>query len=150
MPSLTAFLDTSVILSGLASPSGGSAALFHAAKKKRIKLVTTRLILDEAVANLSNISVHISQLETLFDSSIIHLTQNPPQDTLERFKALTTDPNDVHVIAGAVLSGADVLLSLDKKHITTTRVKKALKPMKVMSPKEFWKWITKHTFTQMP
>lgn len=150
MPSLTAFLDTSVILSGLASPSGGSAALFVATKKKKMKLVTTELVLEEAVTHLSKINIQKSHLEALLNSSIIRLTPNPTQDSIEKFKILTTDPDDIHIIAGAVLSGSDALLSLDKKHITTPRVKKALKPMKVMSPKEFWKWITKHTFTQMP
>lgn len=143
MPSLTAFLDTSVILSGLASPRGGSAALFLAAKKKKIKLVATPVVLEEAVAHLSKLAIQPSKLEALLTSSTIYLTSNPSEGVIEKFKILTTDPDDVHVIAGAVLSGAHVLMSLDKKHITTIRVKKALKPMRVMSPKEFWRWLAR-------
>lgn len=145
MPSLTVFLDTSVILSGLASPSGGSAALFVAGKKKRVKLITTELVLNEAVAHLSKLAIQTSQLEALLDSSTIRVIPNPAQDSMEKFKTVTTDPDDIHVIAGAVLSGSDALLSLDKKHITTPRVKEVLKPMKIMSPKEFWKWLARES-----
>lgn len=138
MPLLTVFLDTSVILSGIGSPAGGSAALFLAAKKKRIILVTTPRVLEEAVEHLSKVSNEPSRLKPLFSTSIITLVPNPSDEILEKFTSLTTDPDDVHVIAGAVRSAADVLLSLDKKHITTHRVKRALKPIRVLSPRQFW------------
>jgi len=140
---LTAFLDTSVILSGLASPSGGSAKLFHAAKRKKIKLITTTLVLEEAAEHVSKLSIQPSQLKALLSASILRITPNPSEITVGKFKTLTTDTDDIHVLAGAALSGAQVLLSLDKKHITTPRVKEALQPMRVMSPKEFWQWVSK-------
>lgn len=143
MPLLTVFLDTSVILSGIGSHTGGSAALFPAAKKKRITLITTPRVLEEAVEHLSKVSIEPSRLETLFSTSIITLVPNPSDEILEKFKSLTTDPDDVHVIAGAVLSASDVLLSLDKKHITTHRVKRALKPIRVVSPRQFWQQLTR-------
>lgn len=143
MPLLTAFLDTSVILSGLHSPSGGSAMLFRVAKKKKVKLITTPLVLEETVEHIAKLSIQPSQLEVLLATSILTIIPNPPEITAAKFKTLTTDPDDVHVLAGAALSGAHVLLSLDKKHITTRRVKFALRPMKVMSPKEFWGWIAR-------
>ncbi|KKU45166.1 MAG: hypothetical protein UX62_C0040G0005 [Microgenomates group bacterium GW2011_GWA2_46_7] len=138
---LTAFLDTSVILSGLHSPSGRSAMLFRAATKKKVKLITTPLVLAEAAEYIAKLSIQPLQLEELFTASILTIIPNPPEITAEKFKTLTTDPDDVHVLAGAALSGATVLLSLDKKHIITPRVKLALRPMKVLSPKEFWRWI---------
>jgi len=141
MALLTIFLDTSVILSGLASPTGGSALLFRAADKKRIKLVTTPKVFEEATDHLSKLSLKSSHLEALMTSSIITLVPNPTEAMMEKFKPLTIDPDDVHVISGGAISGADFLLSLDKKHITTTLVQRALRPMRVLSPKQFWKWM---------
>jgi predicted nucleic acid-binding protein len=46
MPSLTAFLDASVVLSGLASPYGGSGLLFAAARKHKLTLVLSPLIIS--------------------------------------------------------------------------------------------------------
>lgn len=140
---LTAFLDTSVILSGLASPNGGSAMLFRAAKRKKIKLITTPLVLEEAAQHLSKLTIQPRQLESLLTLSILAIIPNPPENIAEKFKTLTSDPDDVHVLAGAALSAAQALLSLDKKHITTARVRSALRPMRVMSPKEFWRWMAK-------
>ena len=44
---------------------------------------------------------------------------------------------DRHILAGADLTEADFLISLDKKHILKPEVEKALSPMVVCSPKEF-------------
>lgn len=59
----------------------------------------------------------------------------------EKFIKVTSDPNDTSILAAALLSGADVLVSLDKKHILTLKVRQSLKPMIIVSPKDFWKWV---------
>lgn len=117
--------------------------LFRAARRKRIKLITTPLVLEEAAQHLSKLTIQPLQLESLLALSILTIIPNPPENIAEKFKTLTTDPDDVHVLAGAALSAAQALLSLDKKHITTARVRRALRPMRVMSPKEFWRWMAK-------
>lgn len=143
MPLLTIFLDTSVILSGLASPIGGSRKLFEAAKRHKIKLLTTSLVLQEAVNHLQKLDIEPHQLETLFSTKTIHLVANPPEKMIEKFRAASPDPDDAHVLAGAGLSGANVLVSLDKKHLLTAGVRRVLKPMLVKSPRDFWKWSRK-------
>lgn len=148
MQFLTAFLDTSVILSGLASPTGGSSALFQASKHKQILLLTTPYVLEEAVSHLDKLSLEPSSLKALMESSIITLVSNPTEQMMKKCTPLTADPDDIHVIAGAVASGADVLFSLDKKHIVTQKVRRSLKPMRVFTPKQFWRWVrrnAKHT-----
>lgn len=137
---LTIFLDTSVILSGLASPTGGSRKLFEAARHHKLKLLTTPLILQEAANHLQKLNIESQQLETLLSAKIIHLVANPPEKTIENFQSASPDPDDAHVLAGAGLSGANLLVSLDKKHLLTAGVRKTLKPMLVKSPKGFWRW----------
>ena len=138
MASLIVFLDASVILAGLASPHGGSSLLFKAAKKKKITLITTPLVINEVNRHLIKLKVKPSLLKTLLDRRIVNLVADPPETLIKRCRRLTADPDDAHVLAGAVITSARFLLSLDKKHLVTSRTNKYLRPMRVLTPKQFW------------
>jgi len=47
------------------------------------------------------------------------------------------DEKDVHVLAAAVRSGADWLLTLDRKHFMTTKVKRARLKVLIATPGDF-------------
>ena len=138
MALLIVFLDASVILAGLASPQGGSSLLFTAAKKKKIKLITTPLVINEVNRHLTKLRLKPKQLEELLDHQIVQLVSDPPEALITRCRRLTPDQDDAHVLAGAVLSSAQFLLSLDKKHLVNSRVNQYLKPLQVLTPKQFW------------
>lgn len=144
-PPLTVFLDTSVVLSGLASPTGGSRKLFEAALVKKLNLLVTYLVVEEASRNLEKLDLESSALQKLFEEGILKLKPNPPEELIRKFDTLTKDPDDAHVLSGAVLSGAQALVSLDKKGIVTSTIKKALRPMLVATPKEFWAYLNRKT-----
>ncbi len=137
MTSLTVFLDASVILSGLASPTGGSRKILEAGASQKLRLVTSEPVIKETVRHLSKLSVAPYNLEAAVTSQTIKIHPSPPQSLISKFAPATSDPNDAHVIASAAISGADALISLDQKHLLTPKVKSALKPIKVFSPKQF-------------
>ncbi|MBI2620774.1 putative toxin-antitoxin system toxin component, PIN family [candidate division WWE3 bacterium] len=143
MPLLTVFLDASVILSGLASPTGGSGKVLEAAKQQKLKLLTTPLVVEEVTRHLDKLKITPDKLHHLLSSKTVRLLTNPNEETIEKFSRFCWDTDDAHVLAGAAISGADVLLSLDKKHILTTSIIKILRPMAVKSPKSFWKGLQK-------
>lgn len=143
MPSLTIFLDSSVILSGLASPTGGSGKVLQAAKQQKLKVLTTPLVVEEVTRHLDKLNIVPDKLHRLLSSKTVRLLANPNDGTIEKFRHVCHDPNDAHVLAGAAISGADILLSLDKKHILAPSVQKALHPMSVKSPKDFWRGLQK-------
>lgn len=138
MPSLTVFLDASVILAGLASPQGGSGFLLQAAKQKKITLIATPLIINEVNRHLPKLKLQSKQLKALLNRQVIRLIKDPDEAVISRCRRLTADPDDAHVLAGTILANVNFLLSLDKKHILTKRVKKHLSPIRVLSPKQFW------------
>jgi len=138
MPSLTVFLDASVILAGMASPQGGSGFLLQAAKQKKITLIATPLIINEVNRHLAKLKLQSKQLKTLLNRQVIRLIKDPEEIVISRCRRLTADPDDAHVLAGAIVANVNFLLSLDKKHILTKRVKKHLFPIRVLSPKQFW------------
>lgn len=143
MPSLTIFLDASVILSGLASPTGGSGKVLEAAKRQKLRLFTTPLVVEEVIRHLDKLNIAPDKLHRLLSSKIVCLLADPNIETIEKFRHVSHDPDDAHVLAGAAISGADVLLSLDKKHILALNVQNALKPMSVKSPRSFWRELPK-------
>lgn len=142
MQSLTVFLDTSVVLSGLASPTGGSAKLLQVGRKKPLQLVTTEKVIHETVKHLDKLTIPPKNLHQLISSRTLRLTKTPKPELIANFTQVTDDPDDCHILAGAVACAADILVSLDKKHLITPKVKQALKPIKVMTPKQFWHWIS--------
>jgi predicted nucleic acid-binding protein len=46
------------------------------------------------------------------------------------------DEKDAHVVAGAILTDCDYLVTLDKKHLNNTSVKAKIRKIKIVSPKE--------------
>ncbi len=141
MKSLTVFLDASAILSGLISPAGGSGKLLAAGTKKKTKLIATEKIIREVAGNLNKVNVQAKTLEGLLSSRIIQVINTPSEEKIVKFMPIINDPDDAHVLAGAVHSKATILISLDKKYILVPKVKKALKPIKVFQPKQFWEWL---------
>ena len=143
MSSLKIFLDTSVILSGLASPSGGSRKFLEAARAKKLKLVTTPFVMQEVAEHLGKLGLKSEDLTKLLSEKSIHLYPNSPEEVVARLSRITPDPDDAPILAGAVTSGATTLVSLDKKHILIPEVRRVLRPMRVLSPKMFWNWMRK-------
>lgn len=143
MPSLTIFLDASVILSGLASPTGGSGKLLTAAKQQKLKLLATPLVIEEVVRHIGKLHIAPDQLHRLLTAKIVQLLANPNEEMIQKFRRIVKDPDDAHVLTGAALSGANFLLSLDKKHILAPSVQKTLFPMCIKSPKSFWHGLRK-------
>lgn len=143
MPSLTVFLDASVILSGLGSATGGSRKLLAAGATKKFKLITSAYILQEVVNHLLKLKIEKSELLKVLSQKTILVLPNPKEEFIEKFSRVSADSDDAHVLAGAVLSDAKILISLDKKHLLTKAVRKTLKPILMMSPKQFWDWLRK-------
>lgn len=141
MESLNVFLDASVILSGLASPLGGSGKILEAGESKKFRLLASELVISEVKEHLPKVKVPPIKINKLVKNQTIEVVETPPLEFILKFTSLTLDPKDAHVLAGAVMSGADFLISLDKKHILTRKVKKFLKPIRVFSPKQFWRYL---------
>jgi predicted nucleic acid-binding protein len=114
MLSLTAFLDASVVLSGLASERGGSNKLLTGAQKHKLRLVVTPLIINEVRRHLDKLNIPVCQLEMLLDQKVLLLVDNPSKKIIRRCCSLTSDPNDAHVLAGAIVSGANICFPLIK------------------------------------
>lgn len=128
------FFDASVIFSACQSPSGGSRRLVDFVRYGHILGITSQTVIEEVERNASKFSV-FSDLASLINdnnffvrSKITLLEIKPYQNLIE--------PKDAHVVAGAVLTECDYLVTLDKKHLDNTSVKNSITQTKIVSPKD--------------
>lgn len=126
------FVDSSVLFSAVNSPTGGSSKLFTF---KKIKLITSRLILTETEQNIRKKleSYHLERFFMLVSKTEI-VDQLPLDSLIEKAKKVIAK-KDVVILAEAKQVKADILVTLDKKHFLTDKAEKFLKGRKILTPK---------------
>ncbi len=131
------FLDACILVTAANSPAGGSARLLALAAEKRILLLATATILNEAQSNIIDLLGHalwqwfFKTLEPL-PLLLVDSPNSQENETWQKF----THAKDTHVLAGAIKGKADILISLDRKHILNPEVQKNF-PIPIMTPGEF-------------
>lgn len=117
-PTLSCFIDSSVLFSAVNSPTGGSAKIFT---EKNLSLIVSTLVLTETERNVRDklADYHLERFFLLVDRLII-LNRIPNQRQIESAKTQT-------------------LLTLDQKHFLTPKVEEFIKPTKILTPKMFFK-----------
>ena len=129
------FLDASVIIAGLYSPSGGSAVILNLIEKGIITGVTSQVILGETKRNIVDKLLKITEkYEQFAKQSKIVVVPIPAKETVAKWHNII-DPKDAHVLAATIASKADYLVTLDRKHFMLEQVKKAV-VFKIVTPKE--------------
>lgn len=129
------FLDSSVLLSGLNSPFGASAFIISLLKLKKINIVIsqevileTKIVIKKKFRNLS-----ISFQEFLISKPEI-IKKLTPQEIQNAYKLIKSE--DTPILAGAIKSKVDYLITLDK------RFQKLVQPkvsFKIVTPGDFLK-----------
>lgn len=137
------FVDANIFFAAAKSPRGGSALILELAKKKRIKIVTVNYVLREAEKNIKN-KLDIRFLLAHYQNV---LEINPEIQSLDAITlknvGLFIDVlpiKDIPILLGALLSGAGILLTLDKKDFLENKKLGKLKlPLKIINPEIFIK-----------
>ena len=131
------FIDACVLVAAANSPSGGSARLLQIAGEGKIRLAATRLVMHEAKTNI--IDLLGRPVWPWFCQIIgpLRLSLADPPTTKEKEPwGKITSPKDVHVLAGAIKSKANFLITLDRRHILKTSVQEAF-PIPILAPGDF-------------
>ena len=131
------FLDATCWIAAAGSPTGGSACILNLARAGYFMLATTRLILQEAERNIGAKMGRDTLLRyyRLLGSLPLELVPDPSEEEIAYWQEVI-DPKDCHVLAGAVKARADILVSLDRKHILTEKVRNHF-PIPVQDTKSF-------------
>jgi len=124
--------NASVVLSGLASPSGGSGKLLGWVQKRNVKGLVSEVILNEVMSHRAKLSISVSAVDALIKQFTV--TPPPGLDTVRGFEPIVVDVGDAHVLASAKEQHVKYLVTLDKKHLFV--LQKKIRTFLIVSPKE--------------
>lgn len=132
------FLDANVLYSASRSKSGSSFSLFKLKAKFSFVLITSQLALIEAERNLlekEDAAVVNNFYQLIKEIRVIKVESDKVKDLL---KGIIYE-KDAPILYAALKSDSNYLLTLDKKHFFTQKIKKLKLPLKIMTPGQFIK-----------
>ena len=131
------FLDACILVTAANSPEGSSARLLQLAAEGKVRLIATRRVLHEAKANIMDLLGR--PLWAWFVRTIgplrLSLADSPTKAEKTEWAKITHEKN-AHVLAGAIKGKADILISLDRRHVLKPAVQEVF-PIPIMSPGDF-------------
>jgi len=132
------FIDSSVLFAAALSPSGGSFRLLREARERNIKLFITPYVIGEVDEGLRN---RYPEALEIFRSFLIHfpihLMRNPSASRV--YECANILPwEDAPILAGAITTKANHLITLDKKHFLIPLKKQKL-TVEILTPGDFIK-----------
>jgi len=135
------FFNASVVLAGLASPSGGSGKLLAHVKQKQITGVISEIILDEIFRHTKKLGLSKTTVERYLMTLFTPIISAPTLKSVHKYASIVIDQGDSHVLASSRKTHADFLVTLDKKHLLALQHK--IKNIRIVSPKELLEWLAK-------
>jgi len=133
------FFDASVLVAGSHSSKGGSALLLEACRAGGFRAQITLAVLVESLHALDMFPL---KSQRRFDTWLAEIDWEyvpvPSAEVLSRYRQYIAQ-KDVHVLAAAIESHADFLLTLDRRHILAAAeaVKQAKLPITILRPGDF-------------
>ena len=134
------FLDANVYFAGSFSPSGASALILQLAKRRRVQLVASRLVLREAERNLRAKGTRkaLREFHNVMQDSTLQMVRTPSDRVLRRYES-DIHPKDVPVLAAALEANVDRVVTLDRRHFLPPAVRARAGRVKVVTPGDFLK-----------
>lgn len=135
------FLDASVIIAALLSPTGGSAKLIEFIKLDQLFGITSQTVVDEVDRKAGKIGKTRKQIGQFIAENSIIVRRRITFAEIEPLIGLV-ETEDAHVITGAKLTNCEYLVTLDKKHLLRSDIKNKFKPLRIVSPAEILEILT--------
>lgn len=132
---LKVFLDASVVIAALLSPSGGSARLSKLVKDKTIIGITSQTVIDEIKKHQRKIKKSEKEIGEFIAWNNFLVRRRIKKTEIKKYFG-KIDQNDAHLIAGANLTHCEYLVTLDKKHLLKKEITSQFKPLIILSPKD--------------
>lgn len=129
---MIAFIDASVILAALGSRTGGSSQILRLIRGRKINGITSQAILEEVLRNAYKIKITESEVSRMISTSSLKVIPAPISEEVEKYLDKTA-AKDAHVVASAIKSKAEVIITLDKKHLLS----KKIRGLGILTPGEF-------------
>jgi predicted nucleic acid-binding protein len=130
------FIDTSVLIAGVASVTGASASVLDLGEAGIIQLVISHQVLIEADRNLTaKIPNMVGRFRRYLRRLAPVLEEDPSPAEVESAASII-HPKDASILAAAKKAKVDYLITLDKKHFLSGRINQQGR-LRIVSPGEF-------------
>jgi putative PIN family toxin of toxin-antitoxin system len=130
------FLDTNVLIAGLASQTGASAAIRDLGESEELRIVLSRQVLIEADRVLLKKFPQLIERYRLFIKNVSpELADDPAHDAVRAAEAVI-DADDAPILAAAKHAQVDYLVTLNTKHFLIPNVR-AFYAAPIVTPAEF-------------
>jgi putative PIN family toxin of toxin-antitoxin system len=130
------FIDTSVLIAGVASVTGASAVVLDLCEAESIQMVISRQVLVEADRNFScKLPNLVLQFRQFIRTLVPVMVEDPPTAAVEK-AAKFIDRKDATILAAAIEAKVDYLITLDKRHFLNPKVQHNA-PIEVCRPADF-------------
>ena len=129
------FFDASVIIAAILSPTGGSAKLLKFAKNNTIVAITSQTVIDEVIDHTEKIRKTPEEISLFVKESGLLVRERVTQMKIEKVSGIV-DSTDAHLVVGARGAECQYLLTLDKKHLLRSDIRKNVAPLRILNPKE--------------
>lgn len=140
---LKVFLDTSALIAGVVSSRGAARAVLQLAEIGLIEVIVSRQVIVEADRNIEEkLPEMLNEYRKFIELLAPVLIDDPLQKDVERFlKVINYD--DAPILASAVSSGADFLITWDRKHFIAKNIH-IHSNLKIVTPGEFLKYFREY------
>jgi predicted nucleic acid-binding protein len=134
------FLDTSVLFAAVLSETGGARLILKLGETGAVQLWVGRSVLQEVDAVLARKAAQSRELlALLLDRARISVGPAANEAALAQAGAVVTYPPDAHILAEALATEADYLVSLDREHLVGNPRASEL-PFPIGTPGDFLAW----------
>ena len=132
------FLDSDVVISSLISNVGASYMLIN-------RNVSINFISDfsykELMVVIQRLGLDTSKLKILTKNKLrITKLQKNIKETIKNYKNFVKDPNDAHIVAGAVETRVNFLITFNLKDFEINKIKEKF-DIKIMTPGTFLQFL---------
>ena len=139
---LKIFFDADVLfsLSYTKNPMSGTKRIILQGYLEKYSFMTSAKVIEETRKNLSsyNNPDYLERLGEILEDFNFWVIKIIDEKLVDLYKDIIHE-KDIHVLVGAIQSSADYLLTFNKKHFSTQRLKKLNLKLQVVTPKEFIK-----------
>ncbi len=142
---IKAFLDANVYFAGCYSKKGASHFILGMAERSKILLFSSRLVLLEAERNLRLKSTPpiLRDFRRFLKKTKIEVMPPLDEKILARYES-HIHPKDVPVLAAAVESKSDYLVTLDRRHFFNPSLSEHFSEIKILTPGDFLQRLTQN------
>ncbi len=130
------FLDTNVLIVGLASRTGASAAILDLGEAEEIRILISQHVLVEADRVFSEKFPHLTKEFRMFIKSLAPLLIDDPKSQAVREAGKVIEIDDASILAAVKSEKVDYLVTLNTKHFKTAQVRGYLSTP-IVTPGEF-------------